>query len=87
MGNQRSTFRPVLLLFHLLPRSPNIRSEATVSTLVRSVAAVHKYAEVHTVELCNRFDLRTRHSAVIFVSFGRQTTPRYGSCYCTAHTL
>ena len=37
----------------------------TSSTVLRSVAAVHKDAEVHAVTLCDRIDLRPRHSAVI----------------------
>ena len=37
----------------------------TSSTVLRYVAAVHKDVEVHAVKLCNRIDLRPRHSAVI----------------------
>ena len=35
--------------------------------VLRSVATVHKDAEVHAVKLCDRIDLRPCHSAVITV--------------------
>ena len=63
--NQRLTFSSTTVTISATHRSPDARSQATSSTVLRSVAAVHKYAEVHAVKLRNRIDLRPCHSAVI----------------------
>ena len=46
-------------------RSPDTRSQVTSFTVLRSVPAVHKDAEVHSVTLCTRIDLCPRRSVVI----------------------
>ena len=63
--NQCLTFSSSTVTITATHRSPDARSQVTSSTVLRSVAAVHKDAEVHTVTLCNRIHLRPRHSAVI----------------------
>ena len=63
--NQRLTFSSSTVTVPATHRSPDARSKVTSSTVLRSVAAVHKDAEVHAVKSCNRIDLRPRHSAVI----------------------
>ena len=63
--NQRLTFSSSTVAIPATHRSPDARSQVTSCTVMRSVAAVHKYAEVHAVKLCNRIDLCPRHSAVI----------------------
>ena len=63
--NQRLTFSSSTVTISATHRSPDARSQVTSSTVLRSVAAGHKDAEVHVVKLCNRIDLHPRHSAVI----------------------
>ena len=63
--NQRLTFSSSTVTIPDTHRSPDARSQVTSSTVLRSVAAVHKDAEVHAVKVCNPIDLRPRHSAVI----------------------
>ena len=63
--NQRLTFSSSTVTIPATHRSPDARSQVTSSTVLRSVAAVHKDTEGHSVKLCNRIDLRPRHSAVI----------------------
>ena len=63
--NQRLTFSSSTVTIPATHRSPDTRSQVTSSTVLRSVAAVHKDAEVHAVKLCNRIDLRPRHGVVM----------------------
>ena len=63
--NQRLTFSSSTVAVPATHNSPDACSQVTSSTVLRSVAAVHKDAEVHAVKLCNRIDLRPRHNAVI----------------------
>ena len=64
--NQHVTFSSSTVTISATHRSPDTRSQVTSSTvLLRSVAAVYKYAEVHAVKWCKRIDLRPRHSADI----------------------
>ena len=65
--NQHLTFLSSTVPISATHRSPDARSQVTSSTVLRSVAAVHKDAEVHAVKLCDRIDLRPCHSAVITV--------------------
>ena len=65
--NQRLTFSSSTVTIPATHRSPDARAQVTSSTVLRSVAAVHKDAEVHAVKLCDRIDLRPCHSAVITV--------------------
>ena len=63
--NQRLTFSSSTITVPATHRSPDARSQVTSFTVLRSVAAMHKDAEVHAVKLCDRIDLRPRRSAVI----------------------
>lgn len=62
--NHRLTFSSGALTIPATLRSPGVRARATSSTIPSSVAAVHKDAQVDTVNLRNRIDLHPRYSAV-----------------------
>ena len=80
--NQRLTFSSSAATIPATHRSADARPQATSSTALRSVAAVHEDAEVHTVKLRNRIDLRPRHSSAVITAFtGCPTIARYRGCY------
>ena len=79
--NQRLTFSSSTVTIPATHRSPDARSQVTSSTVLRSVAAVHKYAEVHAVKLCNRIDLPPPSQCRDHCFYRHQTTPRYGNFY------
>ena len=72
--NQHLTFSCSAVTIPATHRSPDARAQATSSTALRSVAAVHKGAEVHTVKLRNRINLRPRQCRD-HCFYRRQTPP------------